>query len=157
MLEHWNAGAGLSQDPAVGVGRCILLKFSHCLSWFLEAWNLLKRNSWDEDRQVATIPAEYFLSFRRFLQDILCPGEFLQGSGPPCDYVFGDSVWAGIHDLALAPVTCLQVWVVCIRSVGSERITGVQCASCHCVSAFLAVFLCLPESDHHLFQRCLHN
>lgn len=63
-----------------GEGRgCILLAFSHSLSWFLEAWNPLKGNSWDEDRQVATISAAYFLSFRRFRQNVLCPRWFLQG------------------------------------------------------------------------------
>lgn len=65
-----------------GMGRCIVLEFSHCLSWFLGAWNPLKRNFWDEDRQVATILAEYFLSFRRSPQNILCPGNFSKDRGP---------------------------------------------------------------------------
>ena len=78
-------------------------------------------------------------------------------SPTPSDCAFGDSVQAGVHDLALVRVTFLQVWVVFIRLVGSELIAGVKRASCHYMSAFLAVFLCLPESDCHLLQRCLHN
>ena len=64
--------------------------------------------------------------------------------GPVC--AFGESVSMGIRDLAVSAGV-----VVCITLVGSELVAWVKGVSCRYTSATLAGFLCLPESDRHLF------